>query len=221
MKKTLYLAAAITVLACNAALAEGLSNNYNFVEAGYQKSNYSSTLYYGSFSAKSDIDADGFYLRGSFNFYDNAFVEARKDRTSYSYSNAILNGELTLDQDLYALGYFFTINPAWSVYGTVGYSVLDISAEASNVAANTKLSYQMSGASVEVGTRIDAFDFWHIEPAFRVASYDESMYEIRLNNAFSITENVALDINAMHRAHEINNTVITEVSGQVGIRYSF
>ncbi|AIW16942.1 outer membrane beta-barrel protein [Vibrio tubiashii] len=221
MKKTIYSAAVMAVLACGAVRAEGMSDNYNFLSGGYQQSNYSQSLYYGSSSSNADIDAKGFYLRGSFNFYDNFFAEVRKDRTYYTHSGSLVESDWTLDQNLYALGYYYPISPAWSLYGTVGYSDLELAAEAPNLAPNTKLSYNMSGLSLEVGARVELFDFWQIEPAIRHANYDFAMYELRLNNAFSVTNNLSLELNALHRAFETQHTTTTEVAGQVGVRYSF
>ncbi|MEZ8099301.1 outer membrane beta-barrel protein [Vibrio bivalvicida] len=221
MKKLTYLAAILSTITFGTANANGISENYNFVSGGYQQSSYSQSLYYGSSSNDADVTAKGFYARGSFNFYDNFFAEIRKDRTYYSHSGYLINSDWTLDQNLYALGYYYSFSPAWSLYGSIGYSDLEIGAEAPSLAPNTKLSYNMSGVSVEVGARIDVFDFWQVEPAIRRVSYDYAMYELRLNNAFSVTDHLALELNAMHRAFETERTTTTEVAGQIGIRYSF
>ncbi|MCW8329808.1 porin family protein [Photobacterium sp. SDRW27] len=216
MKKIALLPLAALLATTFAAQAEttetenqNLTQNFTYVAGGLQVSTYNHDLP-SSWNSTTDSTV-GMYLRGSWNFKDNFFVETRGDAT--------VKDDLTVSHSLLGLGYYQPINDNFTVYGLAGFSTIEMKWDINNFGSdiNTSVSADDTALTGEIGARYQVMEQWTVEPAVRLAGYDETMYELRLGNNFKVSEHVSVEANLQHRA--IDN--LKEMSYQIGARYSF
>lgn len=198
------------------AASHNLTQNFNYISGGLQLSSYNHDLISSASvwdqTASTTDNTAGMYLRGSWNFTDNFFLETRGDATA--------KDDLTISHGLLGLGYFHPINDDFTVYGLAGFSrsevELDINAFGfSN--NSTTIKGDDSGLTAEIGARYQLMDQWTVEPAMRVAGYDDTLYELRLGNNFKVSDHMSIEANLQHRAFDD----LKEMSYQLGARYSF
>jgi opacity protein-like surface antigen len=215
MKKFMLLPLATLLATTFTAQAEttettqqNLTQNFNYVSGGLQISTYNHDLK-SSRLGKTDNTA-GMYLRGSWNFTDNFFVETRGDAT--------VKDDLTISNSVLGLGYFHPINNDLTVYGLAGFSSTLNELELSNTSnVSTVRRVDDSGITGEIGARYQLMSKWTVEPAVRVADYDKAMYEVRLGNNIKVSDHMSIEANLMHRDYN----ELKEMSYQLGARYSF
>ena len=216
------LLAALISVASATSLSANANTDFNYVSAGYQLSVFDTFLPTDS-SDRSD-HMSGYYLRGSWNFYNHFFAELRSDTTS--------RNNLSLNQNLIGLGYYHPFTDNFALYGLIGVEQIDVQFDIKellskfDVSTNGQTPYvgiKDSATTGEIGAKINMFNTWEIEPAIRIAGYDEMMYELRLGNTVSITDNIKIEANFVHRALEMPaiNENIREMNYQLGMRYSF
>ncbi|ODA36317.1 hypothetical protein A8L45_01155 [Veronia pacifica] len=199
----------------SAAAATNLSQDYNFVSGGIQYNHYKDKAYKKAENAKkSDMTRHtaGGYLRGSWNFYDNMFVEARAEGTK--------NGDLKETGALAGVGYFMPVNDKMSVYGLAGYSAEHVKLGKSKVTEK--------GLTGEVGAKYQVMDNWTVEPAVRYAKYHKAGYEFRLGNNFKVTDHVSIEANVarnnvklMYGENHDQEVKLKETNFELGARYNF
>lgn len=216
--KKIALLPLITLLASSFAVQAGateaasrnLTQNFNSVAGGLQLSNYDEDLPSSLYPEEYTDNTAGMYLRGSWNFTDNFFLEARGDATA--------KDDLTISHSLLGLGYYQPINNDFTVYGLAGFASSEIEWDV-NVFGNgsASVSGDDSGLTAEIGARYHLMDQWMVEPAMRVAGYDDTLYELRLGNNFKVTDHMSIEANLQHRAFDD----LKEMSYQIGARYSF
>lgn len=204
------------------------SNDYSYISGGLQLSTLSE--YIPTNSDNVNNYSTGYYVRGSWGFYKNFFAEARQDSTS--------KNSLSMTQSTYGLGYYYPFNNNISVYGLVGLDRTDIQFNLNELSqlANFNISDLSSfntfylgmkddSLTAEIGAKINVLNAWLIEPAIRVANYDEKMFEVRLANTVNITKNIGLEANLAYRklgASFLGEVqTINETNLQVGVRYAF
>ena len=218
MKKLMLLPLAALVGASFAANAqEPMTQNFDYISGGFQYSKFSENLpssvnitgINSGYYTTTD-DAAGLYLRGSWNFADNFFVEMRGD--------AAAADDMVFSNGLLGLGYFMPMNDDLTVYGLAGYanSRLDLDVNTPFGKINNAKEEQ-SGFTGEIGARYQVMDRWTVEPAVRFAAYDDTMYELRLGNNIKMTEHVSLEANLSRNDYD----AFAETNFQLGARYSF
>jgi hypothetical protein len=216
MKKFMLLPLATLLVTTFTAQAEttettqqNLTQNFSYISGGLQVSTYNrDILSSASASTMSTTDnTAGMYLRGSWNFTDNFFVETRGDAT--------VKDDLTISNSVLGLGYFHPINNDFTVYGLAGYSSTEVELDFSNIPVTG--SVDDSGITGEIGARYQLMSKWTVEPAIRMANYDKTMYEVRLGNNIKVSDHMSIEANLMHRDYN----EVKEMSYQVGARYSF
>lgn len=187
---------------------QNLTQNFSYISGGLQISTYDEDLY--SSRTQTTDNTAGMYLRGSWNFTDNFFVETRGDAT--------VQDDLTISNSVLGLGYFHPINNDLTVYGLAGYSSTEAELEVFNF-SNTSVTGRVddSGVTGEIGARYQLMSKWTVEPAVRLANYDKTMYEVRLGNNIKVSDHMSIEANLMHRDYN----ELKEMSYQVGARYSF
>ncbi|MGF1863145.1 hypothetical protein [Photobacterium profundum] len=219
-KYTPLLAVILTATSFNTTA----NSDYDFISGGFQLSSFDE--YIPTALGKSYDYTTGYYLRGSWNFYNNFFAEVRHDSTS--------KDSLSITQTTAGLGYFHPFTDNFSLYGLVGVDEIDVQfdinkfvhqADISISSMNGYVGAKDNALTVELGAKLNVLDAWQIEPAIRMADYDEKMYELRLANTIRITKNIGLEANFAHRALGANTfgqvQNIREMNYQVGMRYTF
>ncbi|MCQ1060190.1 outer membrane protein [Photobacterium sp. DNB23_23_1] len=214
MKKLMLLPLATLVSGSFAANAqEPMTQNFDYISGGLQISKFNKDLW-SEANANTGILATtdggaGLYLRGSWNFADNFFVETRGD--------AIAADDMIFSNGLLGLGYFMPINNDFTVYGLAGFANsrydLDVKTPFGTFGGNET----QSGFTGEIGARYQVMDRWMVEPAVRFATYDDTMYELRLGNSVKMTEHVSLEANLSRNDYD----AFAETNVQLGARYSF
>lgn len=196
------------------AQAENPTQNFNFVSGGLQISDYNHDLVSSAnaWGETTTDDTAGIYLRGSWNFTDQVFVEARSEGT--------VDNDLTISHSLLGLGYYQPVNDKMTVYGLAGISHTEAELDIhywgfSN--AHSSVSDDDSGLTGEIGARYQVMRNWTIEPAVRLAAYDDTMHELRLGNNIQLTRHFSVEANLQHRDFD----ELKETSYQLGARYSF
>ncbi|AJR08400.1 porin family protein [Photobacterium gaetbulicola] len=208
MKKLMLLPLAALVGASFAANAQQpMTQNFDYISGGLQISKFSEDLISGPFST-TDGGA-GLYLRGSWNFTDNFFVEMRGD--------AVGADDMTLSNGLLGLGYFMPVSDDFTVYGLAGFAKSRYEIDASFMGQSIKAGLENSGFTGELGARYQVMERWTVEPAVRFAAYDDTMYELRLGNNVQMTEHVSLEANLSRNDYD----AFAETNFQLGARYSF
>ncbi|EFP97513.1 outer membrane beta-barrel protein [Vibrio caribbeanicus] len=217
MKKLLLITTPVliaTAFNASAASSKSSTQNFSYLSGGLQVSKYNHKLPTEVNSADhSPSDTmTGAYLRGSWNFTDNFFLETRGD--------AVSKNDLTISTGLLGLGYFYPVNDAFTVYGLLGGSSAEVEL---NLISNGNINYRETGFTGEVGARYQVMSLWTIEPAVRMANYDDNMYEYRLGNIVGLNEHVSLEGNLVHRNYTSDraNNGLKETAYQFGVRYSF
>lgn len=198
------------------AASHNLTQNFNYISGGLQLNSYNhdlpSSVSVWNQSASLTDNTAGMYLRGSWNFTDNFFLETRGDATA--------KDDLTISHGLLGLGYFHPINSDLTVYGLAGYSRSEIELDVHVFGfsgATTTFRGDDSGLTGEIGARYQLMDKWTVEPAMRLADYDDTLYELRLGNNFKLSDHMSIEANLQHRAFDD----LKEMSYQLGARYSF
>ncbi len=193
---------------------QNLTQNFSYISGGLQISTYNHDLISSASAStmttsKTDNTA-GMYLRGSWNFTDNFFLETRGDAT--------VKDDLTISNSVLGLGYFHPINNDLTVYGLAGYSRTEVELEVFNF-SNASITGRVddSGVTGEIGARYQLMSKWTVEPAVRMANYDKTMYEVRLGNNIKVSDHMSIEANLMHRDYN----ELKEMSYQLGARYSF
>lgn len=214
MKKLMLLPLAALVGASFAANAqEPMTQNFDYISGGLQISKFSKDVV-------SEVNANtgtlattdggaGLYLRGSWNFTDNFFVEMRGD--------AAAADDMTFSNGLMGLGYFMPMNDDLTVYGLAGFANYRYDLDIKTPVGTIGGSHSDSGFTGEMGARYQVMDKWMIEPAVRFAAFDDTMYELRLGNNVQITDHVSLEANLSRMDFDANK----ETNFQLGARYSF
>ena len=211
------LGCAITTSAL--ASATDLQQNYSYVSAGYHYSLFDEYLL-------TDIDGSsydymsGYYARASINPIDNFFLEGRYDDVSQD--------RLGFSHSLIGLGYYMPVGDNSSVYALLGAEKLTAEIDLSNpFFSDVSLTYSDSAFTAEVGAKFNLMDRWTVEPAIRVATFDEPLYELRLDNQIHLTEAWSLEANIAHRAIELDTSqfgellTLKEMNFRLGARYQF
>ncbi|MDV5168504.1 outer membrane beta-barrel protein [Photobacterium rosenbergii] len=217
MKKLMLLPLAALVGASFAANAqEPMTQNFDYISGGLQYSKFSNDVISsvnvhnsGFVSGTATDDAAGLYLRGSWNFTDNFFLEMRGD--------AAAADDMVFSNGLMGVGYYMPIQDDLTVYGLAGFANyrydLDVNTPIGTIGGN----HSDSGFTGELGARYQVMDKWMIEPAVRFAAFDDTMYELRLGNNIQITDHVSLEANLSRLDFDANK----ETNFQLGARYSF
>ncbi|PSW14556.1 porin family protein [Photobacterium rosenbergii] len=208
MKKLMLLPLAALVGASFTANAqEPMTQNFDYISGGLQISKFSKDLPSG-LNSMTDGGA-GLYLRGSWNFTDNFFVEMRGD--------AVASDDITVSNGLMGLGYYMPINEDFTVYGMAGFAKTRYEFDAKFNGTTFTAGVEDSGFTGEMGARYQVMDKWMIEPAVRFAAYDDTMYELRLGNNVQVTDHVSLEANVSRLDFDFNK----ETNFQLGARYNF
>ncbi|WP_273857140.1 outer membrane beta-barrel protein [Photobacterium sp. GSS17] len=211
MKKVMLLPLAALLTTTFAAQADNgnLTQNFNYISGGLSHSELNEDIHTSVNFNDSTDSMTGLYLRGSWNFTGNVFVETRGE--------ALVKDDLTVSQGLLGLGYYFPINNDLTVYGLAGLSTITVDYDVNYFGHSVNVSNDDSGFTGEVGARYQVMNNWTVEPAVRFANYDESMTELRLGNNFKVSEHMSLEANLAHR----DFNVLKETNFQLGARYSF
>ena len=217
MKKLLLITIPVliaTAFNARAAPSKSSTQNFSYLSGGLQVSKYNHKLptELDSVDHSPSDTMTGAYLRGSWNFTDNFFLETRGD--------AVSKNDLTISTGLLGLGYFYPVNDSFTVYGLLGGSSAEVEL---NLISNGNVNYRETGFTGEVGARYQVMSQWTIEPAVRMASYDDNMYEYRLGNIVGLNEHVSLEGNLVHRNYTSDraNDGLKETAYQFCVRYSF
>ncbi|UXI00049.1 porin family protein [Photobacterium sp. TY1-4] len=214
MNKIALLPLSALMITAFSAQADNATQNFNFVSGGLQVSEYNHQLptSVSSWGETTSDSTAGLYLRGSWNFTDQFFLEARSEGT--------VDNDLTISHSLLGLGYFQPINNRLTVYGLAGISGIEAELDVHYWGfsdGHASFSEDDSGLTGEVGARYQLMSNWTIEPAVRLAAYDDTMQEFRLGNNIQLTQHFSLEANLQHRKIED----LKETSYQLGARYSF
>ncbi|MGF1683751.1 outer membrane beta-barrel protein [Photobacterium minamisatsumaniensis] len=224
MKKLMLLPLA-TILASTFAVQAApasMTQNFDYISGGLQISKFSndvvSSANFNNFSGSTTDGAAGLYLRGSWNFTDNFFFEFRGD--------AAASDDMVFSNGLMGLGYFMPINDDLTVYGLAGFSNYRYDLDVNTPVGTIGGSHDDSGLTAEIGARYQVMDRWMIEPAVRMAAYDDTMYELRLGNNVKVSEHMSIEANLSYmdfnnNASRIDTMVEKETNFQLGARYSF
>ncbi|MFD2177713.1 outer membrane beta-barrel protein [Veronia pacifica] len=210
MKMFVLSTVILTSLTAHSAFAsQNINDHYNFISGGAQFSTFNESL---PNKASNDEDARsknivGVYLRASSGLTNNLFTEARVD---FSKKN-----KLKVTDGLIGAGYVVPLDEDASVYGLMGYSI--DSFEFPTQKKNHK------GLTGELGVKYQATSNWTFEPAIRYADYERSMYEIRVNNTFNVSDDISVEANIIQ--DRIKGTDSTDTIEQtkflLGARYNF
>lgn len=219
MKFTLPIFALGCAIATSAiAVPVELQQNYSYVSTGYQYSLFSEYL-------PTDINSNydnmsGYYARASINPVDQVFLEGRYDDVS--------RDRLGFSHSLIGLGYYMPIGKSSSVYALLGAEKLTAEMDLSNpLFSDISLSYSDTAFTAEVGAKFNLMKRWTAEPAIRVATFDEPLYELRLDNQIHLTEAWSIEANIAHRAMDLGTSqlgdlpVLREMNFRLGARYQF
>ncbi|MCW8329995.1 porin family protein [Photobacterium sp. SDRW27] len=200
-----------------AQISSNTTNSFSYIAGGLQYTSLEnkvvSSVYFDSdsYHQKSADSLAGLYFRGSWNFSDNLFAEFRSDVTTRE--------ALTLTHGLFGVGYFQPINDAFTLYGLAGLSGSNAERDVLNHGQDglVKVNREDNGLTGEVGARIRLTNSWSIEPALRVADYNESLQELRLGNNIKVSNYMSIELNAQKRTV----AEYDEVNYQMGARYTF
>lgn len=195
-----------------------LQQNYSYVSAGYQYSLYSEYLPTDIYSSYDNMS--GYYARASINPVGQVFLEGRYDDVS--------RDRLGFSHSLIGLGYYMPAGKNSSVYALLGAEKLTAEMDLSNpLFSNISMSYSDTAFTAELGAKINIIQRWTAEPAIRIATFDEPLYELRLDNQIHLTEDWSVEANIAHRAMDLGNTqfgelpVLKEMNFRLGVRYQF
>lgn len=214
----------VTALSANVYAESG----YDYISGGWQYSAFSyndEILTEGTFS--------GYYLRGSWNFYDNFFVEMRHETIS--------NNSLELSESMIGLGYYYKIQPELSVYamlGGVDYrltfdlpdDMLPAGLSDEFGSANWGIQTNNSALAAELGMKWNMWDKLTVGPAIRVMNYDKVIVDYRLDSAFEVYDGVSVEANVGYQSIDLAKTFfdnskqsleLDELYFQLGFRFSF
>ena len=195
-----------------------LQQNYSYVSAGYQYSLFSEYLPTDINSSYDNMS--GYYARASINPVDQVFLEGRYDDVS--------RDRLGFSHSLIGLGYYMPVGKSSSVYALLGAEKLTAEMDLSNpLFSDISLSYSDTAFTAEIGAKINLMKRWTAEPAIRVATFDEPLYELRLDNQIHLTEAWSIEANIAHRAMDLGTSqlgelpVLREMNFRLGARYQF
>ena len=195
-----------------------LQQNYSYVSAGYQYSLFSEYLPTDINSSYDNMS--GYYARASINPVDQVFLEGRYDDVS--------RDRLGFSHSLIGLGYYMPVGKSSSVYALLGAEKLTAEMDLSNpLFSDISLSYSDTAFTAEVGAKFNLMKRWTAEPAIRVATFDEPLYELRLDNQIHLTEAWSIEANIAHRAMDLGTSqlgelpVLREMNFRLGARYQF
>ncbi|MGF1736736.1 outer membrane beta-barrel protein [Photobacterium satsumensis] len=195
-----------------------LQQNYSYVSAGYQYSLYSEYL-------PTDIDSSydnmsGYYARASINPVGQVFLEGRYDDVS--------RDRLGFSHSLIGLGYYTPVGKNSSVYALLGAEKMSAEFDLSNpLFSDVSTTYSDTAFTAEIGGKFNLMKRWTAEPAIRIATFDEPLYELRLDNQIHLTDAWSLEANIAHRAMDLGTTqfgelpVLKEMNFRIGARYQF
>ncbi|MGF1704160.1 porin family protein [Photobacterium makurazakiensis] len=217
MKKLMLLPLA-TILASTFAVQAApasMTQNFDYISGGFQYSSFNEDLVseanvnMNGLSGKTTDSAAGLYLRGSWNFTDNFFFEFRGD--------AAAADDMVFSNGLLGLGYFMPMSESFTVYGLAGYANSRYDLDVNTFIGTIGGSEEQSGLTAEIGARYQVMDRWTIEPAVRMAAYDDTMYELRLGNNVKVSEHMSIEANLSRNDYD----AFAETNFQLGARYSF
>lgn len=204
-------------LTVQAQTAINTNNSFSYLSSGLQYTALQNEVissaysYDDGYEAKSTDSLAGIYLRGSWNFADNLFVELRYDVT--------LRDTLTLSHNMLGIGYYQPILDGLAFYGLAGGARTKLEHEILNNEQSglVKVNQKDNGFTGELGARVAFTDAWSIEPALRVAHYDQTLREVRLGNIVQVSKQMSLELNTQQRS--IGD--YEETNYQMGARYTF
>ncbi|MBY5946098.1 outer membrane beta-barrel protein [Photobacterium rosenbergii] len=191
-----------------------LQQNYSYVSVGYQYSLFSEYLPTDINSSYDNMS--GYYARASINPVDQFFLEGRYDDVS--------RDRLGFSHSLVGLGYYMPVGKNSSVYALLGAEKLTAEMD---LFSNASLSYSDTAFTAEIGAKFNLMKRWTAEPAIRVATFDEPLYELRLDNQIHLTEAWSIEANIAHRAMDLGTSqlgelpVLKEMNFRLGARYQF
>ncbi|PSW08250.1 hypothetical protein C9J01_24070 [Photobacterium rosenbergii] len=205
-------------------------NSYDYISGGFQYSSVSNNenlLPEDSFS--------GYYLGGSWNFYENFFAEFRHEMKS--------KNNFVLSDSMIGLGYYYYINPEITVYAMLGgvdyrltYDLTDDiipdGAFGELGSTNLGITTNNSALAAELGIKWDVLDKLTIGPAVCVINYDEVIVDYRLDSAFEVYDGVSVEANVGYQSMDLvktffdnsklnQNLDFDELNYQPGVRFSF
>ncbi|MGR5061889.1 outer membrane beta-barrel protein [Photobacterium sp. DNB22_13_2] len=197
-----------------------LQQNYSYVSAGYQYSLYSEYLRTDITHDSSYDNMSGYYARASINPTDQVFLEGRYDDVS--------RNRLGFSHSLIGLGYYMPVGKNSSVYALLGAEKLSAEFELSTpFFSDISTTYSDTAFTAEVGGKFNLMKRWTVEPAIRVATFDEPLFELRFDNQVHLTDAWSLEANIAHRAMDLGSTplgelpVLKEMNFRIGVRYQF
>lgn len=208
--------ALVLALATMASQSVQANSDINYLSGGYQMSFFSEYI-------PTDINdhhnyLSGYYARASWGFTENVFLEIRRDHTA--------KNRLSTTHDVMGLGYLYSLDTDVSLYALAGFNQIGLEFSATSDDTNllpsnseAYIGVRETAFTAELGAKINLLSAWQIEPAARMATFDTNLYELRLGNTFSLTENVKLEANIAHRS--IKQIDLTETNTQLGLRYAF
>ncbi|MGF1703211.1 hypothetical protein L4D09_23240 [Photobacterium makurazakiensis] len=216
----------VTALSGNTMAETG----YDYISGGFQYSSISSN------STDSPVDSlSGYYLGGSWNFYDQFFSEIRHEKLS--------KNSIELSESMIGLGYYYPVYNDLSAYIILGgvdyrltYELTDniIPDGILNEIGSTNLGITTnnSALAVELGVKWNVLDNLTIEPAVRMLNYDEVIIDYRLDTVFEIYDGISIEANIGYQSMDLVKTFVDnskldlsldtdELYYQLGFRYSF
>ncbi|MFD2176052.1 outer membrane beta-barrel protein [Veronia pacifica] len=210
MKKLLLSSALVTAsfILSPTAVAAGHGGGYDFVSGGLSHTRLKDEIptKTDARDRKESKNVSGLYLRGSWNFFDHVYGEARID---YRKKN-----DLSYEEGLIGLGYYYPVDDKLSVNALAGYS-----------STRTKLGekFKDNGLSVEVGAKYQVVDIWSFEPAINYRRYDINRYELRLGNSFKVTDDISIEanLNVLQYKEDGSDSTTRDTRVELGARYTF
>lgn len=216
----------VTALSTNVYAESG----YDYISGGFQ---YSSVSNNDNFLPEDSFS--GYYLGGSWNFYDNFFAEIRHEMLS--------KNSFELSESMIGLGYYYNIYPELSIYALLGgvdyrltYDLTDDiipdGAFGEFGSTNLGITTNNSALAAELGLKWDVLDKLTIGPAVRVMNYDEVIIDYRLDSAFEVYDGVSVEANIGYQSMDLVKTFFDnskvnqsldfdELYYQFGVRFSF
>lgn len=184
------------------------SQGYNYVSAGLQVSNIEYKTPNEVVSTEKQFG--GGYARLSFTM-DNLLFDLRSD--------IYITEVLTITQYSFSMGYFLPLNDVFSVYGLGGSSTEEFKYHHVRIFGGEDVEYNDSenALSAEAGFRYKITEKWTIEPAIRTALYEDNLLELRVGNAYQISESVSIEANFQQREQD----KLKEMDFQFGVRLRF
>ncbi|WP_115718485.1 outer membrane beta-barrel protein [Gallaecimonas mangrovi] len=210
----LFAAAILSGTVASPAVFAAPVDSYSYLSGGVQYSHLNekgTDQYFGDAYSHDDQDMYGAYYNGSWNVAGNWFVQTKGDYGTHAKDDIF--------QSYTGVGYFQPINPALSVYGSVGVATYNVEHKLDG--APNDLSYRLqrddSGASAEVGLQYRVNNIWRVQPAYRYSDFGKPEQEYSVDNIFNVSDHWAVEGNLRYRKWG----GLDEPGVQLGVRYSY